>query len=115
MGAWLGGIARPAFGKRGDFRGKGGYVHEVGVEAALDNVLEFLASFVVRIGEGLQKFGVAPGAADILGRPAAGSVEETRIGGSGFGIGDAPQPNDMVPAVAEVVKVVNGLERRCPR
>jgi hypothetical protein len=62
-------------------------------------------AFVLRVLDGLKELGIAPGAAAVFGRAAAVDLDQARIDDSGFGVGEALDPDRVLPAIAEVVKV----------
>jgi hypothetical protein len=66
-------------------------------------------ALVVRVGYRLEILFVAPRSADVLGRAPAACVDEPWIGDPGLGVGEALDVDLVLPAVAEVVEVLEGL------
>jgi hypothetical protein len=65
-------------------------------------------TLVFGICDGLQELAVAPRTADILGRTAPGALDEQRIGDARTHRRDGFQHHDAAPAVAVVVKILEG-------
>ena len=59
--------------------GKPTGVDDVGIEVIGDPLFEFGVAFVLRIVDGLEELGIAPGATDIFGRAASGCLDQARI------------------------------------
>lgn len=79
----------------------------MGIEGttAPDEVLIVLG--VIAIGEDLEELGIAIGPADVLGRTAAGSVQEKRIAEAGYAGFDLLDLNRMRPSISEIVEVLD--------
>ena len=52
---------------------------------------------------------VAPGTADVFGRTASRDVDQARVCDARHGIGDALDFDRVLPAIAEVVEIFEGL------
>ncbi len=56
-----------------------------------------------------EKFSIAPGAADILGRAASCNVDQARIENTGFRVEEALDLDRVLPAVAKVIEISQRL------
>ena len=65
--------------------------------------------FVLRVGQRSQELLIARGTAHVFGRAAADSFEENRIDQTRMRVGDALDPDRMLPAIPEVVEIRQGL------
>ena len=77
--AFTGGLAGPSFGEGGNFRGEPFSVIGVGIKVVDDPFREFGVAFVLGILDGLEEFGIAPGAAAIFWRAATADLDQARI------------------------------------
>lgn len=70
---------------------------------------QVLVLLVVGVGEGLEELGVAPVAAHVFRRAAPLGHQETGVGRAGLRLREALDPDVVLPIVAEVVDVTDGL------
>jgi hypothetical protein len=82
-------------------------VGAVGIEGAAAPGEHVLVLLVGRIGDRGEEFGIAPGPAHVLGRAAARCGDELRVESLRVGLADALDADDVVPAVAKVVEIMN--------
>ena len=81
----------------------------MGVKAARAPFEHFGVGFVLRVGRARPGTPRSRGSADVLGRAAADSLDENRIDQAGMRVGDALDLDRVLPAVAEVVEIGEGL------
>ena len=102
-------FSRPAFCERGDFFGEPTGIDNIGIEVVGEPLFEFVVAFVLWIADGLEEFGIAPGAADIFRRAAPARLDQARIKNAGLGIDEALDFDRVLPAVAKIVEVPQRL------
>src|SRR4051794_9258796 len=81
----------------------------VGIERPAGPLDHLGMALVLRIGDRLEEFGVAPRSTDVLGRAASCGVDQERVSETGHGIRDALDLDRVFPAIAEVVEVFQRL------
>ena len=67
-------------------------------------------ALVLWVVDGFQEFGIAPGAANVFRWATSYSVDHARICNAGYGIGDAQEFDRMLPAVAEVIEILQRFD-----
>src|SRR4249920_164102 len=77
----------------------------VGIEVVADPFREFGVAFVLGILDGLEEFGIAPGAASIFWRAATADLDQARVEHAWLGIGEMLDLDRVLPTVAEVIEV----------
>ena len=66
-------------------------------------------ALVTGIGEGLEELAIAPRTADVLGWAVALGLDQARIKDTWFGIDQALDLDRVLPAIAEVVEILQRL------
>ena len=109
MAALGGGLARPALGECGDVFGQPIDVDDMGIEVVCEPFFEFAMALMAGIGEGFEELAIAPRTTDVLGRAAALGFDQARIKDARFGIDQAFDLDRVLPAIAEVVEILQRL------
>src|SRR5579883_3542428 len=104
-----GGFARPQLRELGDVRGEPIDIDGVGPEVVPMPVPELAVSLVRRVGDRFEELGISPRTADVLGRAAALGIEQAGIKPARDGIEQALDRDLVLPAIAEVVEVLQRL------
>jgi hypothetical protein len=67
-------------------------------------------TLVLWVGDRFEKFGIAPGTADVFRWAMSFSVDRAGIWNARYGIGDALYFDRVLPAVAEVLEILQRLD-----
>jgi hypothetical protein len=95
-------------------------VDRIGIEGVADPFRQLCMAHVLGVSDGFEELSVAPGTADVFGRTASRDVDQARVCDTRHGIGDMLDLDRVLPAVAEVVEIFEGLHvdvfkpRCCP-
>ena len=108
---FAGGLAGPFLGKGIDFGGEPLGLIGVGIEVVTDPLCKFVVALMFGVFDGLDQLSVAGGTAAILRRAAAADFGQARVDHAGFRICKPLDLDRMLPAVAEVIEI---LQRLCP-
>jgi hypothetical protein len=76
-------------------------INIVRIEVAANPFLELSVSLMSGIADRIEEFGVAPGAATIFGRAAAGGCDQARIQYAWLGVGELLDLDRVLPAIAK--------------
>src|ERR1700752_1612271 len=79
------------------------------VEVVCQPFFELAVALVAGIGEGLEEFAIAPRTTDVLGWAVALGLDQAGIKHARFGIDQALDLDRVLPAIAEVVEILQGL------
>src|ERR1700741_1042436 len=79
------------------------------VEVVCQPFFELAVALVAGIGEGLEEFAIAPRTTDVLGWAVALGLNQAGIKHARFGIDQTLDLDCVLPAIAEVVEILQGL------
>jgi hypothetical protein len=107
--AFVGGLGGPFFDESINFRGEPHSLVGVGIEVVPDPLCEVFVTLVLGVSDGLDQFDIAPGSAAVFGRTAADDFDQAPIEHTRCGIGEALDLDRVLPAIAEVLEIHEGL------